>query len=83
MNTHISYSEAPMNQNSNLIFHQVLQSEDCKWQLDSSSNQTIIVPTGKLTAGLYFLLPVESNLAKQRKSMLIKTKCKMRRKMKS
>ena len=64
-----------MNQNSNLIFHQVLQSEDCKWQLDSSSNQTIIVPTGKLTAGLYFLLPVESNSTSNVKHfVLIQTK---------
>lgn len=71
MNKDISYTEVAMNQNSNLVLRQVSQIKDCEWQLDSESKLTIIVPTNKITAGLYFLFPVESNSSSDEKNFVL------------
>ena len=72
MNKAISYTDALMTQQSNIIFHKVLQAENCAWQIDSESKLTIIVPSGKLVPGSCALIPVESN-SNEKKFVLMQT----------
>ena len=71
MNKVISSTDALLTQKSNLVFHQVLQAENCNLQIDSESKITIVIPSGKIESGSCELIPVQSNSSSNERSFVL------------